>query len=57
MLIDSAGTIRGKLFYAGYMARHDPEEILALAAQLDRAAATRASKPPDAGDGHPGGRP
>lgn len=57
VLIDSKGVIRGKLFYAGYKVRHDPEQILALAAQLDRPAATRDSKPPDTGDGHPGGHP
>ena len=57
VLIDSEGIIRGKLFYAGYKVRHDPQQIMALAARLDRPEATRDSKPPDTGNGHRGARP
>ncbi len=35
VLIDSQGVIRAKLFYAGYMVRHDPKVILAAAANID----------------------
>ncbi len=57
VLIDSEGVIRGKLFYRGYMARHDPEEILAAAAQLERPAGPPDSRRPAAEGGAPGGRP
>ncbi len=57
VLIDSEGRIRGKLFYTGYMVRHDPDAILAEAALLDRPARPQAATLLDDGggasDGHP----
>ena len=35
VLVDSSGTIRAKLFHAGYRARHASSEILEAAAAID----------------------